>query len=105
MTKVFASFMIVAPLGILLGVCFPTGMRLVRFDKTHETPWYWALNGIFSVLCSPLAVFISIYLTISTNLWIAALCYVMLLFFLPNMRAATRGAQITPGSKEHSNII
>jgi len=94
--KILAAVMVITPIGLLMGVCFPTGMRLVRFDRNHETAWYWALNGIFSVLCSPIAVFISIYFSISTNFWISALCYMMLLLFLPGMRSVTQDLQVPP---------
>jgi hypothetical protein len=42
-----------------------------------QTPWYWALNGVFSVLFSALAVFISIYGGISMSFVIGALCYAL----------------------------
>ena len=77
--KVIASIMVISPLGVLMGFFFPTGMRLVRSANAPETPWYWSLNGIFSVLSSALAVFISIYISISTNFYIAAVCYAALL--------------------------
>ena len=83
--KIIVSILVIVPLGMLLGICFPTGMRLVQSARSAETPWYWALNGIFSVLCSALAVFISIYLGISTSFYIAAACYIMLIICLPSM--------------------
>jgi len=78
--KILVSILVIFPLGMLMGLFFPTGMRLVKGDS--ETPWYWALNGIFGVLCSALAVFFSIYFGISTNFYIAACCYAMLLICL-----------------------
>ena len=83
--KIPVSIGAIAPVGLLLGFGFPTGMRLVRSSRSTETPWYWALNGIFSVLCSALAVFISIYFGISTSFYIAAACYGSLLLCLPDM--------------------
>lgn len=83
--KITLSILVIFPLGILMGVCFPTGMRLVKTAKASETPWYWALNGIFGVLCSAVAVFISIHFGISTSFYLAAACYIMLLFCLPKM--------------------
>jgi hypothetical protein len=35
----------------------------------------WAINGVFGVLASALAVFVAIYFSISSNFWIGALCY------------------------------
>jgi SAM-dependent methyltransferase len=86
--KIVVSVIVIFPLGMLMGLFFPTGMRLVKGDS--ETPWYWALNGIFGVLCSALAVFFSIYFGISTNFYIAACCYAMLLicfYYMPVISA------------------
>jgi SAM-dependent methyltransferase len=83
--KIMVSIAVIAPLGLMMGVCFPTGMRLVKVSQGSDTPWYWALNGMFSVLCSALAVFISIYVNISTSLYIGAACYGLLLVFLPGL--------------------
>jgi hypothetical protein len=73
--KIILSIIVLFPLGILMGFFFPTGMKLVKAINDSQTPWYWALNGIFGVLCSALAVFISIYFGISTNFYIALFCY------------------------------
>jgi hypothetical protein len=85
--KILASISVIIPLGLLLGMAFPTGMRLVKSARGAETPWYWAMNGIFSVLCAALAVFVSIYFSISTSFYVASVCYIMLLVCLPHMYA------------------
>ena len=82
-TRIIVSIAVITPLGLLMGVCFPTGMRLVRASRGAETPWYWALNGMFGVLCSALAVFVSIYVSISTSLYIGLACYIAILLTLP----------------------
>jgi hypothetical protein len=79
-SKALASVAVLFPLGMVLGLIFPVGMRLLKSVAAAETPWYWALNGIFGVLCSALAVFFSIYLGISTNFYVAAACYAALFF-------------------------
>lgn len=89
--KIVASILVIFPLGILMGFFFPMGMRLVRSVDATQTPWYWALNGIFGVLCSALAVFISIYVSISTNFYIAAICYATILI---SVYALTHRSQI-----------
>jgi spermidine synthase len=94
--RILASVATIIPLGLLLGVSFPVGMRLVRTSRMPETPWYWALNGVFSVLCSALTVFISIYFSISTSLYVGAACYVLLLLCLPGMVGAARAYQAAP---------
>jgi hypothetical protein len=73
--KIVVSVLAIFPVGILMGFFFPTGMRLAKSIALEETPWYWALNGIFGVLCSALAVFISLYVEVSANFYIASICY------------------------------
>jgi hypothetical protein len=90
--RIAVSVLLIAPLGLMLGVCFPTGMRLVRVTKSDQTPWYWALNGIFGVLCSALAVFVGIHVGISANFYISAICYIMLLPCIPAMYRIHRRA-------------
>ena len=78
-TRIAACIAMIFPVGVLLGLFFPTGMRLAKALSKQDTPWYWALNGVFGVLCSALAVFISIYLGISINFYLAAGCYLLVL--------------------------
>ncbi|MEK7485933.1 MAG: hypothetical protein AABZ60_16545 [Planctomycetota bacterium] len=78
-SRIFMAVAVISPMGLLLGLFFPTGMKLVKITSSGETPWYWALNGIFGVLCSALGVLISIYVGISTNFYIAACCYLLII--------------------------
>ncbi len=48
-TRVAASVALLVPAGFLMGFAFPLGM--IRFGDAHK-PWFWALNGAFSVLAS-----------------------------------------------------
>lgn len=83
--KILVSILVIFPLGILMGFFFPTGMKLAQATNTAETPWYWALNGIFGVLCSALAVFISIYFGVSQNFYLGSCCYAALVIVLYQM--------------------
>ncbi len=88
--KIPVSVAVIFPVGLLLGLFFPAGMRLARASGSGDTPWYWALNGIFGVVCSALAVLISIYAGISTNFRLAALCYLALPIAQAALRARAR---------------
>jgi hypothetical protein len=96
--KIVFSIALVFPLGMWLGLFFPLGMRLARLGGTEDTPWYWALNGVFGVLSSALAVLFSIYFGISVTLYIAAACYAMLPLCVRGMRRAGRAGVDTPGA-------
>lgn len=70
-----------------------TDNKLIIQGKTRNTmagSWYWALNGIFGVLFSALAVFFSIYFGIATNFYIGVACYTILLTCLPKMYRAAQ---------------
>jgi uncharacterized membrane protein YhaH (DUF805 family) len=95
-TKAALCVIAIFPLGILLGCFFPTGMKTFKPLVADDTPWFWALNGIFGVLSSALAVFVSIYLGISVNFYIAAACYAAILIPMHRMgqRTTENGTEI-----------
>jgi hypothetical protein len=75
-----------APLSILLGCCFPIGVRLNR-AAAALTPWMWGINGACGVLASVTAVAVSMWFGINTNLWAAAAFYLLLTWPLRAMAA------------------
>jgi hypothetical protein len=70
--KLAISALVLAPLGFLMGMPFPTGLRLV---KTVE--WAWALNAAASVLGSVMAMIIAIHFGLTVTLLCAALAYLL----------------------------
>ncbi|MFZ6027524.1 MAG: hypothetical protein ACOYYS_07385 [Chloroflexota bacterium] len=92
LVKVLVSVAVTFPIGLMMGLFFPTGMRLTKSIAREETPWYWALNGIFGVFCSALAVLISIYAGISVNFYIAAACYAAVVVAQVGLQRAKSGA-------------
>ncbi len=70
---------VTALLGVLLGVAFPAGIRLVSAAQRDETPWFWGINGIGSVLASSLGIMIAQRYGLSVAQLSAALAYAALL--------------------------
>jgi hypothetical protein len=70
--KLAISALVLAPLGFLMGMPFPTGLRLV---KTVE--WAWALNAAASVLGSVMAMIIAIHFGLTVTLLCAAVAYLL----------------------------
>jgi spermidine synthase len=66
---------ILLPLGVLLGIPLPGGMRLLAARRPDIIPWGWGLNGAFSVVGATLAVFIAMNWGFSTALVAAAVVY------------------------------
>jgi hypothetical protein len=63
------------PLGILLGIPFPHGLRWVNQNSPTLVPWVWAVNGCASVVGAVLAAMVALTWGFSTVLWGAALAY------------------------------
>ncbi|HEX5435273.1 MAG TPA: hypothetical protein VFY05_13630 [Candidatus Angelobacter sp.] len=68
--KLLLSGLILIPLGFLMGMPFPTGLRLV-----NTVEWAWALNAAASVLGSVMAMVIAIHFGLTITLACAALAY------------------------------
>ena len=63
------------PLGVLLGMPLPGGMRLLSAGRPEIVPWGWGINGAFSVIGATLAVFIAMNWGFSVTLIAAAIVY------------------------------
>jgi hypothetical protein len=57
--RVALSILLLAPLGLLMGMPFPLGIRLVDRVNPALVPWAWGVNGFSSVVGSILAVMIA----------------------------------------------
>jgi predicted membrane-bound spermidine synthase len=78
LTRVLISIAVMAPIGLLMGFGFPTGLRLTeRFDK-RATAWFWGINGATGVLGSSLAIAFNIAMGIDNTLVVAGSCYALL---------------------------
>jgi hypothetical protein len=70
--KLLLSGLILVPLGFLMGMPFPTGLRLV-----DTVEWAWALNAAASVLGSVMAMVIAIHFGLTVTLACAAAAYLL----------------------------
>jgi len=59
-TRIAVTFILLFPLGILMGMPFPLGIRVVGNLLKTGVPFYWGLNGIMSVFGSISAVIIGV---------------------------------------------
>ena len=74
-TRCLVVVALTAPVSVLLGFCFPIGMRLVSAISEDAAAWMWGINGACGVLASILAVAISMWVGIYANLVIAVALY------------------------------
>ncbi|HZE56761.1 MAG TPA: hypothetical protein VE031_02795 [Chthoniobacterales bacterium] len=74
-SRVGISVLILAPLGILLGMPFPSGLRIVGQEAPALVPWAWGVNGFFTVIGTVAALILGMAFGFKAVLVIAALCY------------------------------
>jgi hypothetical protein len=60
LVKIMLSFVIVLPVGILMGIPFPLGISVLGSAAPRLIPWAWAVNGCFSVLSPVLAIMLAL---------------------------------------------
>jgi len=75
--RIAFAIALVLPVGILLGMPLPGGMRLIAADRADIIPWGWGINGAFSVVGATLAVFIAMNWGFSVTLLSAAAVYTL----------------------------
>jgi spermidine synthase len=77
--RLVVSVVALAPLGFLMGVPFPSGIRLTGRVAPGLVPWAWGVNGFASVLSSILAVMLAISQGFSRVLFAGAAAYALAL--------------------------
>ncbi|HET6542078.1 MAG TPA: hypothetical protein VFG46_16425, partial [Chryseolinea sp.] len=69
------SMILVAPLGIVLGMPFPLGLRLIGKEAGPLAPWAWGVNGFFTVIGSVSAIILGMAFGFTVVLATAAVSY------------------------------
>lgn len=76
--------LLLAPLGLLMGIPFPAGIRLMKRDPSAgsgeaaqdgQIAWVWAVNGASSVIASILSALLALTFGFGWVLTLGALCY------------------------------
>ncbi|MGB9665094.1 MAG: hypothetical protein ACPL25_09285 [Ignavibacteria bacterium] len=80
--KYFFSGMIIFPIGLLMGIPFPFGIRQFSTLDENAVPFAWAINGGFSVLGSVSSMILLVNFGFQITFLIAALFYLLLGLFI-----------------------
>jgi hypothetical protein len=75
--RVIITFFVVGPLGFLMGMPFPLGIRLLSQSNKEFVNWAWAINGCASVIGSILPLIIALYFGFSLVYIIAGIAYIL----------------------------
>ena len=92
--RLVASGVLLIPLGFVMGMPFPTGLRALAASPAPEFPtssdnaveWAWAMNAAASVLGSVLAMVIAIQFGLTITLACGAGAYLAALVLIPTLR-------------------
>ncbi|HTS34647.1 MAG TPA: hypothetical protein VMH04_03185 [Candidatus Solibacter sp.] len=96
--RLVVSGVLLVPLGFIMGMPFPTGLRALAAAPAPEYPagesssdnaveWAWAMNAAASVLGSVLAMVIAIQFGLTATLACGAVAYLLALALMPALKA------------------
>jgi predicted membrane-bound spermidine synthase len=77
--RIFLAVAVILPIGMILGVPMPAGIRLLSGRSPELLTWAWGMNGAFSVVGATLAIFIAMNWGFQTTLFTSAGAYVVAL--------------------------
>lgn len=80
--RMLATPIIIAPMGLLLGMPFPLGVRMLADSKKSLIPWAWAVNGCASVIGSILPAILALSLGFSKVFLVAGFTYLASLWIV-----------------------
>ncbi len=87
--KAIATVLLIAPLGFVMGMPFPTGLRLLEMRHAPSVRWAWSLNAAASVLGSVAALVLALYLGLAQTMLIGGglyLCAMLVIVASPMVR-------------------
>ena len=80
--RILITIMLVAPIGLVLGLPFPIGLKFLAGKDASSIPWAWATNGYATVVGVSTAVFLAMEVGFSLLLWMALAVYLVGFVFL-----------------------
>ena len=87
--RVAIAVAVIAPLGLLLGMPFPIGVRIVAKEAPALVPWGWGVNGFCTVIGSVGALILAMAFGFKVVLFVAGLCYLGSLIVITMPRGGT----------------
>ncbi len=80
--KMLATVVLIAPAGFLMGLPFPTGLRMLEKRHAESVRWAWSLNSAASVFGSVGALVLALYLGLAGTLLIGGGLYLVALLLI-----------------------
>lgn len=77
--RILLAVLVLAPLGILLGMPFPLGLQIVSGEAAPLVSWAWGVNGFFTVIGTVTALILGMTFGFKLVLLVGASCYLLAL--------------------------
>jgi len=94
--RITLTVIMLCPLGLLMGMPFPLGIKVTNAKAPSLIPWAWGVNGAFSVLGSVLAAILSINYGFNVTLVSGLVAYLVALLTITASPALKIGPQLPP---------
>jgi hypothetical protein len=78
-TRILVAALLIAPLGFILGMPFPLGLRRLHGEFPEQLPWAWGINGCLSVIGPALATVVAVQAGFQLVYLLAAAAYFLAL--------------------------
>lgn len=89
--RIAIAVLVIAPVGFLLGIPFPTGLSILSRLDPKAVSWAWAVNGAASVTAPVLAMISAIQWGFTNTFYGGAACYALAaILFLAALQPAAR---------------
>lgn len=83
--RVVLAMALIAPMGLLMGMPFPLGLRLVHRISPNLVGWAWGVNGFMTVVGSIVTVFIAIFFGFQAVILTAGALYLLTALVTPQL--------------------
>ena len=85
--RIAVALALLGPIGFLLGMPFPLGLKALGDRAPALVPWAWGINACASVVSASLATFIALHIGFTPVLGCALVLYVLAAAVAPQARA------------------
>ena len=75
LAKLVISFIVITVPSFLMGIPFPTGLKLLSDIEVRNIPWAWGVNGCMSVISASLASLVAVEAGFKAMMFVAAVSY------------------------------
>ncbi len=98
--RIAFSVLLIAPLGVLMGMPMPLGISLLDRTRPALIPWMWGVNGATSVVASVLAMVVSLNIGLRGTLLVGMGIYAVAWLAMIGLRFVLAKTPVVEGSFE-----